>query len=174
MDNLAIRRCLPDDAEALSVLASRTFYDAFIHSCSEADMHYFLDLHYEPESLRQELYAGKLQTWLAFDGDRPVGFLSIAQRQPPFPHDKKKAMELVRLYVLKKYHGKGVASLLMRHYLDESRKANASFLWLGVWERNERAKAFYKKWNFKPTGYTHPFTIGLALQTDEWWSLAND
>lgn len=167
---LAIRRCKPDDAEAFSVLASRTFYDAFIHSCSEEDMHYFLSLHYETETLRQELYAGKLQTWLAYDGPKPVGFISMAQRQPPFPDHKQKAMELVRLYVLKKYHGKGVAHQLMQFYLDEAQKARCPFLWLGVWEHNERAKAFYRKWGFEPTGFTHPFTIGLALQTDEWWA----
>lgn len=169
MEQLAIRRCRPEDAEALSVLASRTFYDAFIHSCSEEDMHYFLSLHYDAEGLRHELEDGKLQTWLALFNDKPVGYISLAQRQPSFPHGQKKAMELVRIYVLKRYHGQGVADALMRHFLSEAEKASCSYTWLGVWEENTRAKAFYRKWGFAPSGYTHPFTIGLAFQTDEWW-----
>lgn len=170
MEQLAIRRCKPDDAEALSVLASRTFYDAFIHSCSEEDMHYFLSLHYDADALRQELESGSLQSWLALEGGQAVGYISMAQRQPSFPHGREKAMELVRLYVLRQYHGKGIAHRLMQHYLAEAKKANCCFLWLGVWEHNERAKSFYRKWGFAPTGYTHPFTIGLTLQTDEWWA----
>ncbi len=41
-------------------------------------------------------------------------------------------------------------------------------MFLGVWERNERAKAFYKKWGFADTGVRHNFPIGNTPQTDHW------
>lgn len=41
-------------------------------------------------------------------------------------------------------------------------------IFLSVWEHNERAKNFYKKFGFKNTGFSHPFPIGSTPQTDEW------
>jgi hypothetical protein len=38
-------------------------------------------------------------------------------------------------------------------------------LWLGGWERNERAKAFYLKTGFKDVG-SHLFMVGTDPQTD--------
>ena len=40
--------------------------------------------------------------------------------------------------------------------------------WLGVWERNARAQAFYRKQGFAPVG-THTFVLGSDEQTDEIW-----
>ena len=45
---------------------------------------------------------------------------------------------------------------------------NYELLWLGVWEHNEKAKAFYKKWDFTDTGNKHDFPIGSTPQTDHW------
>jgi ribosomal protein S18 acetylase RimI-like enzyme len=38
-------------------------------------------------------------------------------------------------------------------------------LWLGVWEHNARAQAFYRNWNFTDIG-THVFQLGDDPQTD--------
>ena len=42
-------------------------------------------------------------------------------------------------------------------------------VWLGVWEHNEKAKNFYKKFGFEDSGATHPFPIGSTPQTDQWF-----
>ena len=38
-------------------------------------------------------------------------------------------------------------------------------MWLGVWERNERAKGFYRKCGFLDVG-SQPFILGEDHQTD--------
>ena len=38
-------------------------------------------------------------------------------------------------------------------------------MWLGVWERNARAIAFYAKWGFIDIG-DHVFMLGSDRQTD--------
>ena len=38
-------------------------------------------------------------------------------------------------------------------------------MWLGVWERNWRAQAFYRKWEFTVVG-DHVFLLGSDAQTD--------
>jgi len=53
----------------------------------------------------------------------------------------------------------------MRAAADHARAAGARTLWLGVWERNPRAIAFYKKVGFIEVG-THTFVLGADHQRD--------
>ena len=48
---------------------------------------------------------------------------------------------------------------------DKARARGARELWLGVWERNERAQAFYRKCGFRKVG-TQIFVVGTDPQTD--------
>ena len=53
----------------------------------------------------------------------------------------------------------------MRACVEESRAAGHRTIWLGVWERNPRAQAFYRKWDFRVVG-DHIFVLGSDPQTD--------
>lgn len=169
---LTIVPCRPADAEALSAIAKRTFYDTFTGTCSEEDMQGFLYEYYDAARLRRELETGVLPSWFAMADGLPAGYVSFAQRPPAFPYngDAAKAFELIRLYVDKPFHGKGVAQALMRFYMDAAVAEGAACLWLGVWEHNYRAQKFYSKYGFTFTGHTHPFPIGLTPQIDQWWA----
>jgi len=74
-------------------------------------------------------------------------------------------IELVRLYVSRKHLGGGVGAALMRVCINEASRHGHRTLWLGVWEHNHRAQAFYRKWNFREVG-THVFQLGDDPQTD--------
>ena len=74
-------------------------------------------------------------------------------------------LELKRLYVARAWHGQGVAQALMEAALDAARARGAATLWLGVWERNPRAAAFYRKYGFERVG-EHTFMLGADAQTD--------
>jgi ribosomal protein S18 acetylase RimI-like enzyme len=67
--------------------------------------------------------------------------------------------------VRRAHHGRGVAQALMASVVGEARALGATALWLGVWERNARAIAFYRKCGFERRG-EHPFLLGRDLQTD--------
>ncbi len=56
----------------------------------------------------------------------------------------------------------------MTYALQFASQKKYEVLWLGVWEHNEKAKSFYKKWGFADTGDTHDFPIGNTPQKDNW------
>jgi diamine N-acetyltransferase len=58
-----------------------------------------------------------------------------------------------------------VAQPLMAAVVEEATSQGARTLWLGVWERNERAKAFYRKCGFTDVG-SYPFVLGNDPQVD--------
>ena len=76
-----------------------------------------------------------------------------------------KPVELVRLYVSRESLGRGVGAALMQACIGEAKQQGYQTLWLGVWEHNSRAQAFYRKWNFHEVG-THVFQLGEDPQTD--------
>jgi diamine N-acetyltransferase len=58
-----------------------------------------------------------------------------------------------------------MGSKLMSASLDEARQHACDTVWLGVWEKNQRAIEFYRKWGFRQTG-SHIFSLGDDPQTD--------
>jgi ribosomal protein S18 acetylase RimI-like enzyme len=76
-----------------------------------------------------------------------------------------KPIELARLYVGREWFGRGVGAELMRACVEEARRLGYLTMWLGVWEHNTRAQAFYRKWEFRVVG-EHIFSVGSDPQTD--------
>lgn len=73
--------------------------------------------------------------------------------------------EILRFYVDRSAHGRGVAASLMHTCLSELRSRGSGVAWLGVWERNPRAITFYRKSGFAPVG-AHVFVVGSDPQRD--------
>ncbi len=164
-----IRRVTIDDVSTLSVLARQTFYDTFTGTCTEEDMHGFLDKYYSEAQLGKELLdTGTCCFFAELDGV-PVAYLQFKEDYGNFPIMKKwKALELKRIYVLNGFHGKGIAQALMDLILNFATEHQYEVVWLGVWEHNLRAQRFYEKYGFTNSGYTHDFPIGDTPQTDVW------
>jgi ribosomal protein S18 acetylase RimI-like enzyme len=94
-----------------------------------------------------------------------AGYAKLRAGEPATGIEGAKPIELVRLYVLREWLGQGVGEVLMRACLDEARSAGYETIWLGVWERNARAQAFYRKWGFRAVG-EHVFQLGSDAQRD--------
>ena len=172
---LSIRRCLVEDAGKLALLARQTFFDTFTGTCTDEDMQSFLDSFYNETILSKELQTPGDYTFFAEVDGKPVAYLRFIEQEPSFPTAPHiKGLELNRLYVDKNFIGTGVAAQLMDFYKEYAADNNFDLMWLGVWEHNYRAQAFYQKHGFRFSGYKHPFPIGNTPQTDEWWILETD
>ncbi len=167
---MQIRRATIADVKTLSHLGSKTFYDTFTGTCTEQDMTDFLYEYFNEEQVAKELKDDDDYFYFCEVDGIAVGYIRIKEDNSGFDGlQQYKALELKRLYVLHDFHGKGVAQLLMNFVFDFAKQHSYSIVWLGVWEHNERAKAFYKKHGFIDTGYTHDFPIGNTPQTDLWY-----
>ena len=75
-------------------------------------------------------------------------------------------MELKRFYVDRPWQGRGLAGELMAAAERAAQARGAREMWLGVWERNQRAQAFYLKCGFRKVG-KKIFVVGTDPQTDD-------
>lgn len=165
-----IRRITNDDVDTLTILARKTFYDTFTGTCTEEDMQLFLDQYYNPVQLGAELNDTETFCLFAEVDGKPVAYLQFKEDYENFPLMKQwKALELKRIYILKEFHGKGVAQQLLKYIFEFARQNNYEVIWLGVWESNKRAQRFYEKYGFVNAGHNHNFPIGNTPQTDFWF-----
>jgi ribosomal protein S18 acetylase RimI-like enzyme len=165
-----IIRVRSEQAADLSELSSQTFYDTFTGTCTEEDMTLFLQEYFNPERTQRELSNPEGYYYFAMIDNKPVGYICFMENYDSFPLMKQwKALELNRLYVLKEYHGKGIAQQLMDFMLNYATEKAYEVVWLGVWEHNIRAQKFYRKYGFEDSGHSHAFPIGNTPQTDNWY-----
>lgn len=153
------------DAEALAAFAARTFADTFGHDNHPEDLHAHLVAAYGLAQQAQELSDPAWSTLLAHHDERLIAYAQLRRGATPDCVVQSDAVELHRFYVDRPWHGRAVAVALMAAARDAARALGARHLWLGVWERNPRAIAFYRKSGFIDVG-SHHFLVGADRQTD--------
>ncbi len=76
-----------------------------------------------------------------------------------------RATEIARIYADHHWHGHGLGAALLRACIETAQEWGAEVIWLGVWERNPRAIAFYEKHGFRAVG-EQEFQLGADRQRD--------
>lgn len=160
-----IRSAVAADAEALADLARRTFYDTFASTNDAGDMAIYLAKAYGVDQQTRELEDRDITTLVVEQDGVMVGYAQIREGHIPECVTGSNPVELWRFYIGREWHGRGIAKPLMDAVRAEAIRRGGETLWLGVWERNDRARAFYAKCGFADAG-SHIFLFGTDPQTD--------
>lgn len=162
--SLALRTATAQDADLLAELGEQTFREAFAAQNDPADLAAYLSNAFGPLQQATELAELGSTFLLAESGTEAVGYARLRVRETPACIGGD-PLELARIYVLPGWQGRKVGSILMSACIAEAKYRDCRTLWLGVWERNPRAVAFYQRWGFQVVGQ-HYFQLGRDLQTD--------
>ena len=161
-----IRRGEAADAEPLARFAARVFHESFAADNRPEDMAAYMMIAFGPGEQRRELDDPGRTCLLAEVGGRLAGYALVrADGETPECVTARPSVEVVRFYVDRAWHGRGVAAPLMAACEVEARRRGARGMWLGVWERNYRAIGFYAKCGFRDVG-SHEFVLGSDVQRD--------
>lgn len=160
-----IRYATTSDAETVSSLGARTFFEAFAKDNTPENMAAYLKASFSPEIQLAELSSAQTIFLIAEAEDVPVGFAQLVLDSSEAELEGLHTVEIRRIYVVQEHIGKGIGRELMSKCLQEARQRGCDSIWLGVWEKNSRAIGFYKKWGFKEVG-THIFQVGDDPQKD--------
>ena len=167
----SIRRATRADAALLAEVAARTFSETYAAYNDPDDMAAHLTAKYAEAKQAEEL-ADPAATYLLAELDgRLVGYAYVVADRLPGGIPIDAPVELVRFYVVKDWHGRGVAQPLMDACVAEARRRGGRTLWLAVWQENPRAIAFYRKAGFRLAGTTS-FRLGSQVQDDDVMTMA--
>jgi len=160
---IAYRDGTPADALLMSRLASESFTETFGHLYSPDNLAVFLDNH-SAENWARELGDPDFAVRIVEDDGRPAAYCKIGPPSLPF-EAQGPSIELRQLYVLKPWHGAGIAPVLMDWALVEARARGAGQMFLSVFIDNHRARRFYARYGFEQVG-TYDFMVGTHADHD--------
>lgn len=154
-----------DDLDTLQAISIETFKDTFGADNSTEAMETFLTSAYSLEQLHDELVNPESFFYFAMQNKSIVGYVKLNIGDAQTEAQGSDALEIQKIYVLPAYKRQGIGSDLIQQVLVIATKKHKSKVWLGVWERNFPALAFYKQCGFEQVG-AHVFKLGDEQQTD--------
>ena len=147
-----IRHATARDASALSHLAARTFRATYADTNDLHLLESYIADHYSTAIQRAELQDDRLLYLVAEIDAQLAGFALLRTDQAHPDVNGTRPIRLARIYVDAPYLGSGLGSALMQRCLTECQTRGHDLLWLGVWEENAKAIAFYERWGFDRVG----------------------
>lgn len=166
---MTIRQATIADLDLLVSIARQSIFAAFSPEKYPGNpVQQYLDDAVTGPVYAQEFTNRRATFWLAENEQgEAIGFLKLQRHAPPRRLPVRHALEIVRLYLLDQYIGRGYGRQLMQHSLDYARQQGYQAVWLGVWEHNAPALVFYEKMGFTRFGW-HVFSFGGERQRDLW------
>ena len=162
---MTVRDAHPSDLPALRDLAERAFRSAFAAQNDPADLEAYVRDAFDLARLGAEMEAPATQYVVAEGDGALLGYATLRDAAVEACVTGPVPLEIQRIYAAPEAVGQGVGAALMRACLDRARTQGFETVWLGVWEENARAIAFYERWGFRTVG-THVFRLGSDDQTD--------
>lgn len=153
------------DVNTIRDLSIATFAETFASLNTEEDMEQYNERHFSTDELQREIDNPDSTFVVAKVDGVPAGYMKVNVGDAQTEEMLGNRMEVQRLYILRRYKRNGLGTRFMHTAFDMARAQGKSVIWLGVWERNDAAIAFYKRMGFVQFG-SHDFVLGEDRQTD--------
>jgi len=165
MDTIKITKVTANEIHLLQAIGRQTFAETFAEHNTADNLQLYLENNLSLDKLKDEFHDPNSEFYFALVDKKIVGYLKINHGQAQTELKDRSSLEIERIYVIKDLHGKKVGQALYQHAIEIARQVKANYVWLGVWEKNERAINFYKKNGFVEFD-KHIFKLGHDEQTD--------
>jgi ribosomal protein S18 acetylase RimI-like enzyme len=162
---LVLRECTKDDINELRELSYKTYNDTFKDANTPSNMKSYLEKAFDINKLHNELLNTNSQFYFLYVNDELAGYLKLNESDAQTEAYGPQSIEVERIYVKKEFHSKGLGRVLLNKAIALANEQRKSFIWLGVWEKNDKAINFYKRNGFYPISQ-HSFFMGEEEQTD--------
>lgn len=154
-----------DQLAELQAISRQTFAETFADDNSAADLAEYLDKAYAGEKLTAELADDNSEFLFIEHNQQVAGYLKLNWNEAQTEVQGPDALEVERIYLLADYQRLGLGRQLLEYAFDRAEKLGKTRVWLGVWEHNQKALAFYQKLGF--TAFSdHLFQLGEDAQRD--------
>jgi len=163
--SIRMEKCTIKDLHVLQEISCETFNETFKHQNSPENMNAYLERAFNSKQLEKELSNTSSTFFLLYFNEELAGYLKVNVNEAQTEIMSDESLEIERIYIRSKYQKLGLGKSLMNKAIEGAIEQNKKSIWLGVWEKNENAIAFYEKNGFIQTA-AHSFFMGDEEQTD--------
>lgn len=152
--SLVIQPITPDDVSAVQELAYAYNLELDPQETTREAVNRWI------ASACQKTQIGEQAFWLAFAGDRMIGFVSFFLQTNPFTQETSGFIE--DFYLISEYRGQGYAQELAQQAFAELHRRGAGRILLDVLATNPRALRFWRKAGFA----LHHYVLSMPLNDE--------
>ena len=163
--DVIIRACKVTEVEILRHLAYETYNQTFRSMNTAETMDKYLEAAFSRDRLQEELSSPRCGFFFMYADGELSGYLKLNEAPEQSDFNDPDSIELERIYVRREFQGRGLGKELITYAVQTARRKGKRYLWLGVWERNDKAIAFYRDMGFVVAG-RHDFQMGDEIQHD--------
>jgi diamine N-acetyltransferase len=163
--SINIKQCNLGEIQKLQEISYETFIETFKDQNSSENMNAYLEKAFNIEQLEKELSNISSHFFFVYFNNEVAGYLKVNTQDAQSENMGEDSLEIERIYVRAKCQKLGLGKYLINKAIDIAVEQEKNKVWLGVWEKNENAIAFYKKLGFVQAG-THSFHMGDEEQID--------
>ncbi|AFQ13105.1 TPA: GNAT family N-acetyltransferase [Bacillus pacificus] len=160
-----IKKGTLEDLYTLQEISYETFNETFKDQNSPQNMSAYLEKAFNLKQLEKELSNVASQFFFVYFNNEVAGYLKVNTNDAQSEEMGDESLEIERIYIKGEFQKHGLGKYLLNKSIEIAMEHNKKKIWLGVWEKNENAIAFYKKMGFVQTG-VHSFYMGDEEQFD--------
>lgn len=154
-----------EEASLLRELEIETYRETFSSYIQEEDLNHYFSNELSLEQIKKDLEELMSETYFVLKDEKAVGFLKFNWGEAQTEKELEDAFEIHRIYLLKAYQGEGLGKEMFDFALKQAVERDFTWAWLGVWERNFKAQAFYSQYGFEKFS-EHEYVTGNTVDTD--------
>ncbi|RJE90530.1 GNAT family N-acetyltransferase [Paenibacillus sp. 1011MAR3C5] len=160
-----ITKCMFEDINLLQDISVETFTETFENHNSPKNMKVYLEKAFNIKQLEMELSNHCSEFFFVYMNNEVAGYLKVNINDAQNEDMGDESLEMERIYIRSRFQRHGLGKCLLNKAIEVAMERSKKKIWLGVWENNDHAIAFYKKKGFVQTG-VHSFFMGSDEQTD--------
>lgn len=162
---IRIQKVTPAEAQQLLDLSKKTFYEFFAHLNDLSNIDAYSAKAFTLPQIQSELANPDSEFYFAMLDNDIAGYMKINFNDAQTELKDKNALEIERIYVSGQHHGKHIGRELLNFAVEIAKNKHFNYVWLGVWESNDKAIGFYRHHGFEIFS-SHDFLLGEDRQTD--------
>jgi diamine N-acetyltransferase len=162
---IRITKCANEDLHKLQVISYETFNETFKEQNTHENMSAYLEKAFNLKQLEKELSNPYSEFFFVYFNNELAGYLKVNIDDAQSEAMGNEALEVERIYIKSDFQKQGLGKDLLNKAVELAKARDKTKIWLGVWEKNENAIAFYKKMGFVEIG-AHSFYMGDEEQID--------
>lgn len=166
-----VRFATAADTAPLAHFAAQAFADTYRGLDDPQEIADYCAEHFRPEVMAGVIADPACTTLLAWAGEQLAGYAILRDAPAPACVTRPEPLELWRIYLGQRFIGQGLGARLMDEVHAQARRRGARTLWLGVYDRNVRAVAFYERFGFAQVGGKE-FLFGGRIYVDPIYATA--
>lgn len=160
-----ISRVRCDQVPELRDIIETTFLETFAHLNSAENIEIYSIQAFTSEQISKEFRTENSFFFFVYNEGALAGYLKLNTEAAQTESELEDALEIERIYVRREFQGKKLGKALYEFSTQFASKKKAQWLWLGVWDQNDKAIEFYKRQGLSEFS-KHDFMLGNDLQTD--------